>query len=189
LGVLAYHIEKGHLDTEKPISYKSLVDAGVLSRVRNGVKLLGKGADKFMALKTPVSLEVNDASAEAIEAVKGTGGNLKVVYRTPLIMRSHLKPHKFHSYKQLKTPMPPPKKIKKLEILRRKGLEVEYPSAPWYTDNIEKIKQEFADKEDRIKNGENAQFLEHLPAKRLPTPDRVRVERKRLFVPFKLPKL
>ena len=139
LGVLAYHVEKGNLDTSAPISMKDLVDAGVLSKINKGVKLLGKGADKFSALKTPIELEVSDASAEAIEAVKSTGGNLKVVYRTKLILKNHMKPHKFHPDKQLKTPMPPPKKVKKMEALKRKGLDVDYPSAPWYTDNVEKI--------------------------------------------------
>ncbi len=71
----------------------------------------------------------------AIEAVKAAGGNLAVEYRTPLIMRNHLKPHKFDERKELKTPMPPNKQIKKLERLRTKGLEVNYPDAPWFTDN------------------------------------------------------
>jgi len=139
LGRLAYHLEKGHLDSETPITMKSLVEAGVLSKVTRGVKLLGKGAEKFSSLKTPIHLEVSDASSEAIDAVKSAGGNLKVIYRTPLLFKNHMKPHKFHPSKQLKTPMPPPKKVKKLEALRRKGLEVEYPRAPWYTDNVEKI--------------------------------------------------
>ena len=52
-------------------------------------------------------------------------------------MRQHMKPHKFDERKELKTPMPPNKKIKKLEKLKAKGLEVTYPSAPWFTDNYE----------------------------------------------------
>jgi len=139
LGKLAYHIEKGHVDTDKTITMKDLVDAGVLSKVRNGVKVLGKGCDKFNALNTPITIEVTDASTQAIEAVKSMGGELKVVYRTDLILRNHLKPHKFHPDANLKTPMPPPKKVKKLEGLRRKGLSVEYPSAPWFTDNSDKL--------------------------------------------------
>ena len=63
LGKLAYHIEKGHVNTEGTITMKDLVDAGVLSKVNNGVKILGKGSDKFSTLKTPVTLEVTDASA------------------------------------------------------------------------------------------------------------------------------
>ena len=113
---------------------------------------------------------------------------MKVIYRTPLILRNHLKPHKFHPDVNLKTPMPPPKKVRKLEALRRKGLSVEYPPAPWYTDNVEKIKKEYADKQERIRTAENSEFLEHLPADRKPTPDRVRKEKEPIFIPFKFPK-
>lgn len=88
---------------------KSLVDAGVLSKIKNGVKLLGRGGDKFSALKTPITLELTDASAEAIDTVHSLGGSIKVVYRTELLLRNHLKPHKFHPDAVLKTPMPPPK--------------------------------------------------------------------------------
>ena len=42
---------------------KTLVDSGVVSKVSpNGIKLLGKGSDSFSALKTPITLEVSDAS-------------------------------------------------------------------------------------------------------------------------------
>jgi len=33
--------------------------------------------------------------------------------------------------------MPSPKDVKKLEQLRLKGINVNYPSAPWFTDNQE----------------------------------------------------
>ena len=70
LGTLAYHIEKGNLDISKTITMKDMFDAGVLSKVQYGVKLLSKGADKFVDLKLPVSIEISDASLSAIEAVK-----------------------------------------------------------------------------------------------------------------------
>lgn len=47
LGKLAYHIEKGHLNVGETITMKSLVEAGVLSKIQNGVKLLSKGGEKF----------------------------------------------------------------------------------------------------------------------------------------------
>ena len=46
--------------------------------------------------------------------------------------------------------MPPPKKLKKLEKLKKKGLEVEYPRAPWFTDNVEALKEEKAKIRKRI---------------------------------------
>lgn len=78
LGTLAYHIEKGNIDTSKTITMKDMFDAGLLSKVQYGVKLLSKGADKFVDLKLPVSIEISDASLSAIEAVKQNGGNLQV---------------------------------------------------------------------------------------------------------------
>ena len=75
-------------------------------------------------------------------------------------MRYHIKPHKFPSYKELKVPMPPPKKVKKLEKLREKGLTVEYPRAPWYNDNVEQILAEEKEKERRIKESQFANLLE-----------------------------
>lgn len=67
-------------------------------------------------------------------------------------MRYHIKPHKFPDYKELKVPMPPPKKIKKLEKLKEKGMIVEYPRAPWYNDHVDEILAEEAETERRIKS-------------------------------------
>jgi len=61
-----------------------------------------------------------------------------------------LKPHKFSSHKELKTPMPPQKRVIKLEKLKEKGLDVDYPRAPWYTDNKEAILAEEAERVKRM---------------------------------------
>ena len=55
---------------------KSLVEAGVISKISHGVKLLGKGVEKFKQLNTPVNLEISDASKVAVDAVKSAGGSL-----------------------------------------------------------------------------------------------------------------
>ena len=78
MGTVAYHIEKGRLDTSKIITMKDLYDAGALSKIKYGVKLLGKGAEKFTDLKVPITLEISDASSTAIDAVRENGGDLKV---------------------------------------------------------------------------------------------------------------
>ena len=71
-----------------------------------------------------------------------------------------------------------------MEALKRKGLDVEYPRAPWYTDNVEKIQQDYLDRKQRIETGQNSEFLEHLPAKRVPTPDRKRPEKEAIYIKF-----
>lgn len=44
LGHLAYHIQKGNLDTSSPITMRDLMEAGVVSKIQHGIKLLGGGA-------------------------------------------------------------------------------------------------------------------------------------------------
>ena len=62
-----------------------------------------------------------------------------------------MKPHKFPEWKgELKHPMPPPKKLKKLEKIRAKGVDVEYPPAPWFTNNEEALEQEAAERQRRM---------------------------------------
>ena len=155
LGKIAYFIQKGQLDPSETISMKKLFEIGAITKITHGVRVLGRGADKLSAISeslgTPISLEVSDASARAIETIKGTGGSVRMVYRTPLLMRQYLKPHKFPEYKELKTPMPSPKRLKKLEKIRAKGIEVEYPSAPWFTDNTEALAHEDEEKLRRIR--------------------------------------
>lgn len=168
---------------------KDLLEAGACSKIQYGVKILSKGAEKLKEIGKPIHLEVSDASTSSIEAIKNIGGSLKVKYRTPLLMRYHLKPHKFKDYKELKTPMPPPKRVKKLELLREKGLEVEYPRAPWYTDNKEALLAEAAEKERRIREGQHADLLPKLPADRSPgvSKDKPKIQKKVIIKTFKLP--
>ena len=175
------------MDTDKLITMKDLKDAGVVSKIKDGVKLLSKGVEQFKQLNVSLNLEVADASLSAIDAIKANGGSIQHTYRTDLLMRYHLMPHKFSAHKTLKTPMPTPKKIMKLERLREKGIEVDYPRAPWYSDNVDKLKAEAEEKERRIRENPNAKFLEKLPADRSPNPDHVRVEKSPLHIPFKFP--
>ena len=120
-----------------------MFEVGALTKINHGVTILGRGASRISAFGIPINLEASNASEHVIRVIEKTGGSIDVNYRTPLIMRNYLKPHRFGPHQQdLKTPMPPPKVIKKLEKLREKGLNVNYPRAPWFTDNVETIKKE-----------------------------------------------
>ena len=66
-------IAAGKLDASKPIDGAVLVAAGVLRRVKDGVKLLGKGE-----LTSKIELTVYAASASAKAAVEKAGGTLTV---------------------------------------------------------------------------------------------------------------
>ncbi len=47
LGKLAYYIEKGDIDPTKLITMSDMFKAGVLSKCKNGVKILSRGAEKI----------------------------------------------------------------------------------------------------------------------------------------------
>lgn len=109
LDVLQAAVAAGRLRSgiDTPITMRDLVEAGVLRRVRHGVKVLGRGAEAFTA---PVALEVSAASASAIAAIEKAGGSVVAVYHTPLSLRAHLQPHKFDA--AIKVPRPPPRKMR-----------------------------------------------------------------------------
>ncbi len=73
LGRLQAAIESKRLDPKGTINGETLVAAGLLSRVRDGVRLLGKGE-----LKTKLTIEVAGASKSAIAAVEKLGGSVIV---------------------------------------------------------------------------------------------------------------
>ena len=98
-----------------------------------------------------------------------------------------MKPHKFPEYQgPLKHPMPPPKKVKKLEKLKEKGLEVQYSPAPWFTDNVEALRKEVEERQRRIAEAEHADLLPEFPADRTPKGEpKVRYQRKQLVKNYK----
>jgi large subunit ribosomal protein L15 len=67
-------IDSGALDTKNPIDIEALVKAGVLSRAKSGVKLLGGGE-----IKGKVDFVVWRASKSAIAAVEKAGGSVKIL--------------------------------------------------------------------------------------------------------------
>ena len=78
LGRLQQAIEVGKIDSKNPIDGKALVKAGLVRRVLDGIRLLGKGE-----LKTKISLEVSGATKKAIEAVEKAGGSVKILSLEP----------------------------------------------------------------------------------------------------------
>jgi len=64
-------IAAGKLDAKKPIDGPVLVAAGVVRRLKDGIKLLGKGE-----LKTKIEITVHHASASARAAVESAGGKV-----------------------------------------------------------------------------------------------------------------
>ena len=74
VGKVQAAIDAGSLDAKNPVDVAALVKAGLLSRARDGVKLLGHGE-----LKAKVDFTVWRASKSAIAAVEKAGGSVKIL--------------------------------------------------------------------------------------------------------------
>ena len=67
-------IDRGVLSVADTVDGEALVRAGVLRRVHDGVRLLGRGE-----LTSPVQFAVHGASKSAIAAVEKAGGSVKLL--------------------------------------------------------------------------------------------------------------
>ena len=73
IGRLQEAIDAKKIDVKKLITINVLQAAGLVTRIKDGVRLLAKGE-----IKTKVNVEVSGASAAAIAAVEKAGGTVTV---------------------------------------------------------------------------------------------------------------
>ena len=73
LGISEEYIEAGRLDAKGEITEDTLVEAGIVRRKLDGVRVLAKGE-----FSSKVTLNVTGASKSAVEAVEKAGGSLTV---------------------------------------------------------------------------------------------------------------
>jgi large subunit ribosomal protein L15 len=78
VGRIQTAIDAGKLDGKGTIDASALKAAGVIRRIKDGVRVLADGE-----LKAKVTLEVGGASATAIEKVEKAGGTIKVLAAAP----------------------------------------------------------------------------------------------------------
>lgn len=71
LGQIQSFIDAGKLDAKKAVSEDALLEAGVIRRKLDGVRVLGKGE-----LKAKLDLTVAGASKSAVEAIEKAGGKI-----------------------------------------------------------------------------------------------------------------
>ena len=71
-------LDSGKLKSDKAIDVAILVESGVCSSPRDGVKILGRGE-----LKAKLSFEVAGASKSAVAAIEKAGGSVKILAREP----------------------------------------------------------------------------------------------------------
>jgi large subunit ribosomal protein L15 len=72
-------VEAGRLDAAAPVDVAALVNAGVVRRPLDGVRLLGGGE-----LKAALKLTVNHATPSAREAVEKAGGSVALIEKKVL---------------------------------------------------------------------------------------------------------
>jgi large subunit ribosomal protein L15 len=74
LGRIQLAVEAGKLDASAPVTIDSLIAAGVISKPRDGVKILGQGE-----LKAKLTFEVAAASKSAVAAIEKLGGAVSLL--------------------------------------------------------------------------------------------------------------
>jgi large subunit ribosomal protein L15 len=74
LGRIQQAVEAGKLDQATPVTNEALVAAGVISKPRDGVKILGVGE-----LKAKLTFQVAGASRSAVEAIEKAGGSVTLL--------------------------------------------------------------------------------------------------------------
>jgi large subunit ribosomal protein L15 len=74
LGRIQEAIAAGKLDQGAPITVETLVAAGVVSKPRDGVKILGVGD-----LSAKLTFQVAGASKSAVEAIEKAGGSVSIL--------------------------------------------------------------------------------------------------------------
>jgi large subunit ribosomal protein L15 len=136
LDTLAEALQSGRLvaPADRALNMKDLQQSGVVHTIRDGVKLLGRGAASFAASGlTGVSLEVSRTSESARTALQATGGHVTTVHYNRLGLRALLKPHRFPVQAD-KTPLlpaparPPPRLRHRVEAVG--GLPAGSPTLP-----------------------------------------------------------
>jgi large subunit ribosomal protein L15 len=78
LGRIQQAVEAGKLDAQAPVTLESLIAAGVLTKARDGVKILGQGE-----LSARLTFEVAAASKSAIAAIEKAGGAITLLVAAP----------------------------------------------------------------------------------------------------------
>jgi large subunit ribosomal protein L15 len=74
LGRIQQAVDAGKLDANAPVTLDALLAAGVVTKARDGVKILGQGE-----LKAKLAFEVAAASKSAVAAIEGAGGSVKLL--------------------------------------------------------------------------------------------------------------
>ena len=157
-------IEKNRIDVNQEINTKVLCRAGAVSKLKKGIKLLGKGLHLLENLP-PLKIVVASASENVIKAINSKGGEIICQYNTNKHWLEYVKPYRFYS--RLQPFIPTYRTIKFYQKLESKGAKVLYNKPTWmlngqFLDIKKKI--EFLKKE--VDSMSNTHLLPVYPAPR-----------------------
>jgi len=79
VGLLQKAIDDKRLDASKPLDVAALVEAGVVRRPKDGLRLLGNGE-----ITAKLNLTVDHATASAKAAIEKAGGSVKIIEKKVL---------------------------------------------------------------------------------------------------------
>lgn len=110
LNTIAELVTKGRIDASQLITMKTLKDAGAVGKkMKDGMKLLGRGAEEFTL---PIHVEVSRVSDRAKSAIEAAGGSVRRVHYNQLGLRALLDPDWFpRKGRLLPQPARPPLKF------------------------------------------------------------------------------
>lgn len=91
-------IAQRRLDPSKPITLYELCKSKIIGRVKDGVKLLARGATE---ISQPIHIVVSRASQSAIHAVEAAGGTVTTRFYTPVAVR-RVRSGQMHPYISMK---------------------------------------------------------------------------------------
>ena len=74
VGRIQIAVDAGKLDTGAPVTLEALIASGIVSKPRDGVKILGVGE-----LSAKLTFEVSAASKGAVAAIQKAGGSIKLL--------------------------------------------------------------------------------------------------------------
>jgi len=74
LSQLQTAIDAKILDVKSPITSRAIIDAGIVSKAKDGVRLLGNGE-----ISAKVTLQIAGATASAKAAVEKSGGSVEII--------------------------------------------------------------------------------------------------------------
>jgi len=74
IGRIQQAVDAGKLNASATVTVDTLIAAGLVTKPRDGVKILGQGE-----IKAKLAFEVAAASKSAIAAIEGAGGSVKLL--------------------------------------------------------------------------------------------------------------